>query len=235
MGATLRKHLGIVIVVLGAGVTAAAQSSTVPATESQMYPITQDLLATKVFQDRVNDYVALHRLLEGLLPPLRTTTNMDEIRINMQMLTRRIVLARQHAAQGDIITAEVARMIRRRIATCLPPEEWAAILAELAEDEQGVPTPAVALRVNMPWPEHISFGFVPSQLLYALPPLPAELQYPHHRAFAGAVGSPCGSDCGLSAGRVYDLTPAASMQTLLAVRPVRRASRSDQSKTVADG
>ena len=37
--------------------------------------------------------------------------------------------------------------------------------------------PAVALRVNMPWPEHISFGFVPSQLLSALPALPAELQY----------------------------------------------------------
>ena len=180
MGATLRKHLGILIVVLGAGVTAAAQSSTVPATESQMYPITQDLLATKVFQDRVNDYVALHRLLEGPLPPLRTTTNMDEIRINMQVLARRIVLARQHAAQGDIITPEVARMFRRRIASCLPPEEWAAILADIAEDEkddEGVPAPAVALRVNMPWPQQISFGCVPSQLLYALPPLPAELQY----------------------------------------------------------
>jgi hypothetical protein len=177
MGATLGKHLGILIVVLGAGVTAAAQSSTVPATASQKYPIMPDLLATKVFQDRVNNYVALHRLLEGPLPPLRTTTNMDEIRINMQVLARQIVLARQHAAEGDIITPEVARLFRRRIATCLPPEEWAAILAELAKDDDGVPVPAVALRVNMPWPEHISFGFVPSQLLFALPPLPAELQY----------------------------------------------------------
>jgi hypothetical protein len=95
----------------------------------------------------------------------------------MQLLTDRMLVARQHARQGDIITADVARMFRRRIAGCLSPEEWAAILTELAEDEAGIPVPPVALRVNMPWPEQVSYGFVPPQLLSVLPPLPVELQY----------------------------------------------------------
>jgi len=33
------------------------------------------------------------------------------------------------------------------------------------------------LRVNMTWPELVLFGFVPPQMLAALPRLPEELQY----------------------------------------------------------
>ena len=177
MGATIRQSLVIVLMLLGVDPKGMAQGSSAPQPGDQTSLIAQDLVATRVFEDRVNEYVTQHRLLEGPLPPLRSTTNMDEIRINMKLLTDRMVVARQHARQGDIITTDVARMFRRRLATCLSPEEWAAILAELAEDEQGVPVPPVALRVNMPWPEQVSFGFVPPQLLHALPPLPVELEY----------------------------------------------------------
>jgi hypothetical protein len=177
MGATIRQSLVIVLMLLGIDPKGTAQGSSAPRPGDQTSLIAQDLVATRVFEDRVNEYVTLHRLLEGPLPPLRSTTNMDEIRINMKLLTDRMVVARQHARQGDIITTDVARMFRRRLATCLSPEEWAAILAELAEDEQGVPVPPVALRVNIPWPEQVSFGFVPPQLLQALPPLPVELEY----------------------------------------------------------
>jgi hypothetical protein len=37
--------------------------------------------------------------------------------------------------------------------------------------------PLPALHVNMEWPEHVPFGFVPPQMLAVLPLLPAELQY----------------------------------------------------------
>ena len=177
MGTTIRQSLVIVLMLLGVDPKGTAQGSSAPQPGDQRSLIAQDLVATRIFEDGVNEYVTLHRLLEGPLPPLRSTTNMDEIRINMKLLTDRMVVARQHARQGDIITTDVARMFRRRLATCLSPEEWAAILAELAEDEQGVPVPPVALRVNMPWPEQVSFGFVPPQLLHALPPLPVELEY----------------------------------------------------------
>ena len=100
----------------------------------------------------------------------------------MHALALRIQLARANARQGDLITPNVARMFRRRIAACLPAEEWAAILADNAEEyEKGLDDirigPPPALRVNMEWPEQVLFGFVPPLLLATLPLLPPELQY----------------------------------------------------------
>jgi hypothetical protein len=138
----------------------------------------EELVATQGFDERVNQYVVLHRILEGPLPPFRPTRDMSQIQAAMQQLALRIRLVRAGAHQGDLITPEVAPVFRRRIATCLPAEEWAAILSANAEEEEGVAAgPLPALHVNMEWPEQVPFGFVPPQLLAALPRLPAELQY----------------------------------------------------------
>jgi hypothetical protein len=140
--------------------------------------ILEDVVATQTFQERVAQYVTLHRLLEGPLPPLLVGHDLAPVREAMRALQMRIQRARVNAAQGDIITADVARMFRRYIATCLTREEWAALFAELSYDEQGRPVavPPV-LHVNMVWPEEVAFEFVPPQLLQVLPPLPPELQY----------------------------------------------------------
>jgi hypothetical protein len=144
----------------------------------QAAPVLQDLVATQAFQQRVTEYVTLHRLLEGPLPPLFPTWDMSQIHLTGRALASRIQTARAHALPGDIITDDVARMFRRRIATCLTPEAWTAILAERDTDEEGLPAPRVpALHVNMEWPAQVAFDFVPPQLLLALPPLPPELQY----------------------------------------------------------
>ena len=111
------------------------------------------------------------------MPPLRTTTDISEVRARMRALAARIQFARRDAQRGDLLTAEVSTVLRRRIAACLPAEEWAAILAEYAVDEQGAAVEVPALRVNMEWPARIPFNAVPPQLLRALPPLPPELQY----------------------------------------------------------
>ena len=141
-------------------------------------PILQDLIATQTFQQGIDEYVALHRLLEAPLPPLRPTLDMTRIQTATRALAWRIQMARSTAQPGDIITPDVARMFRRRIATCLAPETWAAILAERDTDEQGQPAaPVPVLHVNMEWPAQVPFDIVPPQLLFALPPLPPELQY----------------------------------------------------------
>ena len=177
MGTIARRGVKALLLALATGASLSAQSPAVPSLAQQTSSTIQEQFATQLFQERVTEYVTLHRLLEGPLPPLRPTTNMAEIQSNMRLLASRILLARQTAQTGDIITPDVARMLRRRVATCLSPEAWEAVLAELAEDEEGVPVPAVRLHVNMEWPEQVPFGFVPPQLLSALPPLPPELQY----------------------------------------------------------
>jgi hypothetical protein len=167
----------LAVLLLSAGTGAVAQVTALPPPD-QTAQVLQDIAATQAFQERVNQYVTLHRLLEGPLPPLRPTLDMTVIRTSMRDLALRIQVVRATARQGDVITPDVARMFRRTIATSLPLEQWAAIFAENAEaeeDERIGPPPALC--VNMEWPENVSFGFVPPQLLAALPRLPAELQY----------------------------------------------------------
>jgi hypothetical protein len=168
------RWLGPFAIALAASAGAATQ---VPVLPPPTDAVLRDAAAVEGFQQGVDDYVMLHRLLESSLVPLHVTRNMEQVAANQRMLAQRILLGRKNAKQGDLITADVARIFRRRIVACLPPEAWASLLAELAEDEQGHAIRAVALGVNMTWPERVPFGFVPPQLLAALPPLPPELQY----------------------------------------------------------
>lgn len=178
MRAPLRPLLATFAVLFGGGGLAGmlAQAPTFPL-RGQSAPIIDELVATQSFQRGVDEYVTVHRMLEDSLPPLRPTWNVAEVRETRQALAARIQIARANAKQGDIITLAVGRMFKRRIATCLSPEAWMSILAELEQNYEGTPVPAVTLRANMPWPEDVHYGFVPPQLLLALPPLPPELQY----------------------------------------------------------
>lgn len=169
---------GLAVLVLSAAGTIAAQIPSVPAPPVQTAQVEQELIATQAFEQRVEQYATLHRLLEGPLPMLRPTPNIEEIQATVRALGYRIQTARQNAKQGDLITPDIARIIRRRIAACLTPEEWAAIFAENDEETAEYAAGAVPpLRVNMEWPIQALFNFVPPQMLAALPPLPPELQY----------------------------------------------------------
>ena len=177
MGMLLKRTLVAVMLVLGAGVPVGTQTPVPAPPSASAAMVIEALCVAQDFQHRIDDYVWLHRLLEGPLPPLRVTTNMDDIRSAQRMLAARIRAARVNARRGDLITADVAHLFRMRIAGALPAEAWAAVLAEAMEDEQGRPIRRVPLRVNMEWPDDVPFTFVPPQLLAALPALPAELQY----------------------------------------------------------
>lgn len=139
-----------------------------------MSTILEDYVATLIFERGVSDYVTMHRLLEGPLPTLDVSTDMRVVQRAMDALARQIQTARKDARQGDIFTDAVSRMFRRRIATCLAPEDLEAILAEQQEGGAiAFPRP----QVNAVWPAAVPYDFVPPQLLAALPPLPPELRY----------------------------------------------------------
>jgi hypothetical protein len=137
-------------------------------------PLLSELATVQAFERRVSDYVMLHRLLEGPLPPLEVSTDMRKVRTAMDALASRIHAARRGAHQGDVFTPDIAALFRRRIATSLTPEDIEAVLSDR---EEGDPIVAPRLSVNDRWPERAPFNFVPPQLLAALPPLPVELQY----------------------------------------------------------
>ena len=171
------RTTAIAAMLLSAASSVGAQAPSLPPPVDNTAAVLQDIAATQGFEGRVTQYANLHRLLEGPLPPLRVTTNLTANRASMKALALRIQRVRAHAGQGEIITADAARLFRRSIERALPPEQWAAIFAELATDEDGIPVAPHVLQVNIEWPEHVPFDFVPPQLLRALPPLPVELQY----------------------------------------------------------
>ena len=133
-----------------------------------------DRVAVIDFDRRVAEYVALHRKLEAPRPVLPMSDDISVVRAAMDALASALQTTRTDAQRGDIFTAAVARVFRARIATCLPPEEMAAILSE---HEEADPRVVPALAVNTRWPEGMPFNLVPPKLIAALPTLPPELQY----------------------------------------------------------
>ena len=169
-----RRAAAVAIVLFAAGTSVTAQSPQLPA-PSAAEPLLREIVAVQAFEERDGQYVLQHRLLESTVPPLQPTRDMRQIDMAVQALALRIRLARAGARQGDLISPEVGLVFRRRVATCLTPVEWAAVLAENAEDAEE--EAGAMLRVNMTWPEPVLFGFVPPQMLATLPRLPEELQY----------------------------------------------------------
>jgi len=170
-------RLLVVVLVLSGSVSMGAQAPVVPGPSLAIDQILEDARAIQNFQRSVAAYVILHQQLEREVPPLVVSPDVDDISMAVRALGMRLQVARVTARQGDIITPEVAQMFRRRIATCLRPEQWATLFADLARDEEGEPVEAPPLRVNMAWPEQVPFDYVPPQLLQSLPLLPQELQY----------------------------------------------------------
>jgi hypothetical protein len=165
------------LLVLSGSTSLAPQLPAVPDASRITGQIVEDFVTTQNFQRGVAEYVALHRSLERELPPVLMTQDVGQIDRDVRLLRVRIQTARVTARQGNTMAPDVAGMFRRRIATCLTPEEWKAFFVDRAQDEEGEPLEAPPLHVNMQWPAGVPFDFVPPQLLQSLPALPEELQY----------------------------------------------------------
>jgi hypothetical protein len=163
------------VLILAGATSVAAQTLPEPAYIAGQF--VDELVATQNFQRHVAEYVVLRESLERELPPVVVTPDVGQTARTVRTLRMRIQIARATARQGDILTPEVARMLRRRIALCLTAEEWKACLADRARDEEGRLVQSPPLHVNMEWPASVPYDYVPPQLLQSLPTLPEDLQY----------------------------------------------------------
>ena len=140
------------------------------------YPIEQvdPDAALRLFHQRVEDYAALHRRLEGPLPPLTTTRNVLKNYIAQQLLANAIRKARRDVHQGVIFSPDVASVFRTLIADALKGQDVEAFLTELQWEHPGVfdVTPAL----NEPLPEEATHE-MPIVLLHILPALPEDVEY----------------------------------------------------------
>ena len=98
----------------------------------------------QLFAQRVDEYVALHREIEQLLPPDIVTSDLQALFAPRIAMAREMRHARSRAHQGDIFTPALQVYFRTLIAETLWREGITDLLA-IVEDENVVHTPA---RVN---------------------------------------------------------------------------------------
>ena len=135
--------------------------------------VNREALILKAFTDRVQAYAHLHKKLEGTLPPLKDASSPEQIKAHQEALAKLIRAARTRAAEGDLLTADARRLLRRRIAGALQRPGGSASLEDLSEA-----TPIrLDLKVNASYPADVPLASFPPNLLRALPPLPEELEY----------------------------------------------------------
>jgi len=153
---------------------AAAQSAPAqPVTAAGKAPVNADATVLKDFNDRITKYVALHNAAVKELPPMKQTTNPQEIVSAQKALAAKIREKRSGAAPGDIFTPEIRTRFRAMLSPTLQGEDGHDAKAILKDD---APT-AVPLKVNADYPEGKTLPTVPAKLLLNLPKLPKEVEY----------------------------------------------------------
>ena len=164
MAHLVRLHAAVTLFALSAAVVAAVPQETEQA----------EAAALRAFDERIGEYAAIHRRLEGPLPPLRPSRSLRSVILNRKYLASAIKTARPHAREGDIFTPAVAPLFRGVINQTLQGRDAEAILRDLFEEHP--PMQAFHPRVYDPYPDWATHE-MPVILLQRLPPLPEDIEY----------------------------------------------------------
>jgi hypothetical protein len=134
--------------------------------------------AIKDFNDRVKDYLKLHKKAAETLPPITGDEDPDTVAAHRVALARAIRARRSSARRGDVFDAKVVPTIVERVRTELQGVEARPARKVIREgnpkfDPEGyVP---VSVAVNAAYPLRAPVSTVPASVLLVLPPLPANV------------------------------------------------------------
>ena len=125
------------------------------------------------FKQRVHDYVALHKKLEGTLPALPKQTDPLTIDKHQRALALLIQSARRGAKPGDVFAPAMQRLVRTLLRPIFQGADGIQIKHEILDAEYK----DVKLAVNGRYPDEVPISTVPPQVLQQLPKLEEELEY----------------------------------------------------------
>ena len=133
-----------------------------------------DAAVLSEFMKRVNEYVALHRKLEGTLPKLPKQATPAEVDAHERALGKLIQRQRANARQGAIFTPSMQRLVRRLLVPVFQGPGGSQIKTEITDNEY---KGDVKLVVDGRYPDEVPLSTMPPQVLEALPRLPEDLEY----------------------------------------------------------
>lgn len=126
--------------------------------------------------DRLQQYVDLHRKIERSLPKLPKEATPQEIDKNQRAFEKRLRAARMAAKPGDIFTPEARPVIQRLLDNVFGGPDGKQLKASIMDESQAEPS-AAKLTVNSRYPDTVPLTTVPPQVLQTLPKLTEDLEY----------------------------------------------------------
>ena len=148
-----------------------------PPTERVVGPLSEaDAQALATMNDRIRDYIALHRKLEATLPKVPDEATPEQIDRNQRALEELVRAERSAAKRGDIFTAEAQPVIRRLLATVFGGPDGKELKASIM-DENVIDPIQLKVTVNRRYPDTVPLTTIPPEVLQTLPKLSEDLEY----------------------------------------------------------
>ncbi len=132
-----------------------------------------DARALATMNERLKEYVALHRRVEATLPKLPDNATPRQIDTNQRLFEERVREARRGAKAGDIFTPEARPVIMRLLAAVFAGPQGRELKASIM-DENPVAIPRV---VNGRYPDTVPLSTVPPAVLQTMPQLSEDMEY----------------------------------------------------------
>jgi hypothetical protein len=147
---------------------------TAPPTKRVVGPLSEaDAAALATMNDRLKDYVELHKKVEDELPKLPKEATPDQIDKHQRAFEQRIRAARASAKRGEIFTEQAEPVIRRLLAAVFDGPEGKQLLASILDENPA----GMKLTVNMRYPDTVPISTMPPEVLQTLPKLSEDLEY----------------------------------------------------------
>jgi hypothetical protein len=135
-----------------------------------------DAQALATMNDRLKQYVDVHRKIERSLPKLPKDATPQQIDKNQRALEKLLRQARVTAKPGDIFTPEARPVIKRLLANVFGGPDGKQLKASIMDESQAAPS-AAKLTVNARYPDIVPLTTIPPQVLQTLPKLTEDLEY----------------------------------------------------------
>jgi len=166
--------LAALVLTAGSPTAAALRTAPVVTAQDPAPRVNPDAKAIAEFQKEVAEYVDLHRRLASTLPGLAKNASPAAVFEYQQTLGRLIQQARKDEGVGHVFTRAARPVLRRLLYGLFTGPNGSRLRDAVMEENPGE---TVKLVVNGRYPDTFPLSSVPPQILKALPPLPAEIEY----------------------------------------------------------
>ena len=151
-----------------------ASPASAPPTERVVGPLSEaDARALATMNDRLKEYVELHKKVEATLPKVPSDATPKQIDTHQRLFEQKLREARKGAKQGEIFTAEARPVIKRLLNAVFDGPEGKQLKASIM-DENPV---GISIGVNSRYPDTVPISTVPPEVLQTLPKLSEDMEY----------------------------------------------------------